>query len=78
MVELKWELWGMGSWFPDSCGGHWYMTTSERQLVDLRAKAEKGYLATGKWQVLHHHKHGIRCKDACEALGIGEKLPDVG
>lgn len=69
---FEWSIWGMGSWSPDGCGGHWYMSTSSYQLVDLRRKAEKAFTATGKWQVVHHHEHGVRCSapSVCEVLGI--------
>lgn len=73
-MDPAWHQWGLGTFHGPGCGGHWYMH-STYQLTDMRRKGEKGFHATGHWQVLHHHELGRQCTQECEVYGVERRIP---
>lgn len=67
-TDPDWEPWELGTYRPDTCGGHSFAATSGL-VTDGRKLCEKAYRSTGKFQILHHHELGDQCIDRCEVYG---------
>lgn len=67
-VAPDWQPWRLGLLDNPPCGGHSYAEDNV-VLGDVKKSAERAFRSTGRYQVVHLHRHGERCAGNCIAYG---------